>query len=238
MNSVVGLLKRNSFFSTLFESMPLGVMLVDAEERVLAVNDFLRQIYNLPDALLLDEKIGDLLRCVDSGGAARQCGEEKRCHHCALMSVAREVLKGSNVLRRQASLHLHVGDRTVLITAAPIDYDSERYAILLLEDISELLSLRHQLDRQTKESGIVGQHPSIVDLKKQIESLSDVDVPVLIQGESGVGKELVAKAIHVNGKGELKPFIAVNCGALPDTLLESELVYRCRPGSQGTIRAG
>jgi transcriptional regulator with PAS, ATPase and Fis domain len=232
MSTLIGLLSRDNFFSTLFESMPLGVMLVDENESVLAVNDFLRQFYNFPDTKLLDEKIGDLLRCADP---ENNCDREK-CQHCTLMPFAREVLKGAGLVRRQVSLRTQVGQRTVLVTAAPVDYAGENYAILLLEDISELQSLRRQLKNRRAGSAIIGRHTSIADLQKQIQALADVDVPVLIQGESGVGKELVASAIHKTGKGDQNPFIAVNCGALPDNLLESELFGHVRGAFTGAIQ--
>jgi len=70
---------------------------------------------------------------------------------------------------------------------------------------------------------IVGVHPSMVAVYKAITRVAPLDVPVLIGGESGSGKELVAKAIHSFGKRADGPFVAINCGAIPDTLLESEL---------------
>lgn len=71
--------------------------------------------------------------------------------------------------------------------------------------------------------GIIGTHPLIVSLREHIRKASGNNATVLIQGESGTGKELVARAIHYEGKGAGKPFVAINCGAIPESLLESEL---------------
>jgi DNA-binding NtrC family response regulator len=79
---------------------------------------------------------------------------------------------------------------------------------------------RHRLQRHT---GISGQSAGVQEILVKIEQMAPVSSTVLIQGESGTGKELVAKAIHDLSPRRGKPFIAVNCAALPETLLESEL---------------
>ena len=84
------------------------------------------------------------------------------------------------------------------------------------------LVARHQYDN------IIGQAPSVRRLFAMIDRLLDNDVPVLIEGESGTGKELVARAIHFNGARQSRPFVAVNCGAIPASLLESELFGHVR----------
>jgi DNA-binding NtrC family response regulator len=77
--------------------------------------------------------------------------------------------------------------------------------------------------RLQERTGIIGESPAIQEVLVKIEQMAPVSSTVLIQGESGTGKELVAKALHDLSRRRGKPFIAVNCAALPDTLLESEL---------------
>jgi len=72
-------------------------------------------------------------------------------------------------------------------------------------------------------SRIVGSHPSMIAMYKAIARVASLNVPVVILGESGSGKELVAQSIHDLGDRVSGPFIAINCGAIPDTLLENEL---------------
>src|SRR5437773_1667884 len=79
---------------------------------------------------------------------------------------------------------------------------------------------RRKLQQRT---GIIGESPAIQEVLVKIEQMAPVSATVLIEGESGTGKELVARAIHDLSPRRAKPFIAVNCAAIPDTLLESEL---------------
>ncbi len=70
---------------------------------------------------------------------------------------------------------------------------------------------------------IIGESPAIRQVLETLDKVMDSDLPVLIQGESGTGKELVARAVHYNSHRRAKKFVVENCGAIPDTLLESEL---------------
>lgn len=72
-------------------------------------------------------------------------------------------------------------------------------------------------------SRMIGSHPAMIDVYKAVSRVASLDVPVLILGESGSGKELIAQSIHDLGARADGPFVAINCGAIPDTLLENEL---------------
>src|SRR5918993_3780976 len=87
----------------------------------------------------------------------------------------------------------------------------------------EVATLREQLKEQSKYTMLFGNSEKMSEVKDLIERVSDTDVTVLIRGESGTGKELVARALHAQSLRKDKPFVKVNCAALPTELLESEL---------------
>lgn len=101
--------------------------------------------------------------------------------------------------------------------------------------VAENLYLRQQLRGKYKFDNIIGNSPAIQSVFARMEKILVTDSTVLILGESGTGKELVARAIHFNGLRKEKPFIAINCGAIPAELLESELFGHMRGSFTGAV---
>ena len=101
--------------------------------------------------------------------------------------------------------------------------------------VAENLYLRQQLRGKYKFDNIIGNSPAIQPIFARMEKILVTDSTVLILGESGTGKELVARAIHYNGLRKEKPFIAINCGAIPAELLESELFGHMRGSFTGAV---
>ena len=96
--------------------------------------------------------------------------------------------------------------------------------------------LRRQLTCQRSGCGMVGRSAAIETLRRDTLRAASTDATVLITGESGVGKELVARALHQQGSRTGRPFIAVNCGAIPSTLIESEFFGHERGAFTGALR--
>lgn len=96
-------------------------------------------------------------------------------------------------------------------------------AIRMRELFSENRVLRRELDRTVSFDAIIGNSEALQSVFRIVEKVADSNANVLVQGESGTGKELVARALHKRSQRSGEPFLAVNCGALPETLLESEL---------------
>ncbi|MHC4147974.1 MAG: sigma 54-interacting transcriptional regulator [Planctomycetota bacterium] len=105
----------------------------------------------------------------------------------------------------------------------------------LQSDIGELSQLRERLKTEKSFAGIVGRDKKMLEVYETIREVAEVDIPVLIQGESGTGKELVAAAIHNGGGRSGKPFVPVNCGALPEGVLESELFGHVKGAFTGAV---
>ncbi len=83
--------------------------------------------------------------------------------------------------------------------------------------------------------GLMGRNPAMLSIYEQIQRVADLKTTVLIQGESGTGKELVARAIHNSGVRSRKEFVAINCGAIPENLLESELFGHAKGSFTGAV---
>jgi transcriptional regulator with PAS, ATPase and Fis domain len=97
----------------------------------------------------------------------------------------------------------------------------------------ELTTLRKTVEQRTRFGKMVGKSPAMQEIYDLVDEVSDSTATVMITGESGTGKELLADAIHFSGPRKNKPFIKVNCAALPETLLESELFGHVRGAFTG-----
>ena len=102
--------------------------------------------------------------------------------------------------------------------------------------LSENVYLKKQLRDKFEFANIIGSSPAMQKVFNRMKRIIKTDSTVLVMGESGTGKEIVAKAIHFNGHRKDKPFIAVHCGAIPESLLESELFGHMKGSFTGAVR--
>ena len=240
MTLIAQLVEQDGFLHALFEAIPCGVIVVDAQGRVQAVNDVVQRAFRGVDQAAIQKAAGDAIGCVHALQSEQGCGRTEHCENCQVRRAAQHALEGEQVIRSRAHMQLTVEgethDSTLLVSAAPVDYQGQRMAIVILEDITELARLRRQLNAEHSFAGIVGRDPRMLALYDTIREVAEVNVPVLVQGESGTGKELVAAAIHSESPRAERPFIAVNCAALPDALLESELFGHVKGAFTGATR--
>src|ERR1700726_2211060 len=151
-----------------------------------------------------------------------------------------DLLKFSKEIAPDCFFLLITGVPTVETAIAAINSGADRYVIKdhelvdqlrrAVREVSESLKwkkeagyLRRELRRLTGLDNIIGQSPKMREIFDMIQTVAPQTSRVLITGESGTGKELVARAIHENSQRAQNPFITINCGAFPETLLESEL---------------
>lgn len=122
----------------------------------------------------------------------------------------------------------------------PVNFEELKIVVAKALEKQQLLSenvyLRKQLQGRFEFSNIVGTSPAMKAVFERMSRIVKTDSTVLITGESGTGKELVARALHYNGVRKNKPFVAVNCSAIPELLLESELFGHVRGAFTGAIR--
>ncbi len=129
-------------------------------------------------------------------------------------------------------------DQTVNISATPMMNKQGDYtgAVMLIRDQTRILRLERSLKSYMEFESIIGNSGEIQDVFSLIKDLANVQTSVLITGESGTGKELVANAIHGIGDRSEKPLIKVNCAALTESLLESELFGHVRGAFTGAVK--
>ena len=121
----------------------------------------------------------------------------------------------------------------------PVEFDELLIKVKKLFEVRDLhlenRILRRELQRDYDYTNIIGKSPAIAQIFDMIKAVADTDSTVLISGNSGTGKELVAKALHFNSKRSNKPFIALNCGAISENLIESELFGHKKGAFTGAI---
>ncbi|MEW9616234.1 sigma-54 dependent transcriptional regulator [Shinella sp. S4-D37] len=120
-------------------------------------------------------------------------------------------------------------------------YDADRLLSVLDKAVEkrrmkqEISRLRSLVGGEGEANAIIGDSPAIRDLRSRVETLADVDIDVLVIGETGTGKELVAQALHRLSRRTGAPFVAINCGALPESIFESEIFGHVKGAFTGAL---
>ncbi|MCA9735478.1 MAG: sigma 54-interacting transcriptional regulator [Deferribacteres bacterium] len=196
---------------TVFDSLPDGIVaILDKEMKIATANRAISEMLEMP----LDEIIGhdstDLLE-------ERFPGVQK---------VVRQTLESKRGVRNYTiERFASNGDlNSFLVSTAVADELEDEFGIvLILHDISEITRLRKLTLQLQRYGEIIGKSKNMKKLYALIESIKHYDTSVLIVGETGTGKELFARALHDISDRKNKPFVPVNCSALPSDLIESEL---------------
>ncbi len=159
------------------------------------------------------------------------CGEQ--CSFCG------NALRPSKTSDYSVNITTKKGENRKIEMSVVMMKDEERknFGVLAtFRDITELINLKIMAGKLSEFSSIIGQTPVMIDIFQQIRELAAYDVTVHIHGETGTGKELVARAIHNESNRKGGPFVPINCGALPEGLVESELFGHVKGAFTGATR--
>lgn len=197
--------------SIILDSINEGVFTVDLDWRITTFNEAAERITGTPRDQAIGSSCCDVFR-------ANIC--EK---HCALRQT---MDSGNPIVNATAHIIDQEGQRIPIRIATAILRDDAGEVIGGVEtfqDLTQVEQLQKELQHRYTFEDIVGRSQPMMQLFEILPQVADSSSTVLIEGPSGTGKELFARAIHNLSPRKKKPFIAVNCAALPDTLLESEL---------------
>ena len=202
---------RDGREKTILDSINEGVFTIDLDWRITEFNRAAEHITQVSRR----EALG------------QQCCDVFRASICENACVLRRTMSsGKPILNATAHIVTRSGERIpIRISTALLKDDAGRLigGVETFQDLSPIEQLQKELKSRYTFEDIVGHSPAMVKLFEILPQISESSSTVLIEGPSGTGKELFARAIHSLSPRKNAPFVAVNCGALPDTLLESEL---------------
>jgi two-component system response regulator HydG len=223
------------YWKTIVDTLQDGLMVVDSGGNIVAVNPAAEKLTGYSAAELIGSNCREL-NCTGCDVYNQGVGEK----WCKLFVKGGSRAKKCVIARKD-------GRALQVIKNASVLRDSEGRAIGAVEtftDMSEIvrqqqeiMSLRKAFHVEDGYQGILGQSPAMQRLFELIENVALSDAPVMIQGQSGTGKELVARAIHDVSLRRSKPFVKVNCAALNENLLESELFGHVKGAYTGADRS-
>jgi PAS domain S-box-containing protein len=201
----------DKFFNVILSSIADGVFTTDNDGKITFMNKAAEEITGFSSK----EAIG------------HYCFDVFRADICQSRCALKETLKTKKEIINLPATILKKGGQKVPISISTAVLKDEKGQMIggveTFRDLSAIEELKKELSEKYTLGDIISKNHLIHDIFNILPNIAESDSTVLIQGASGTGKELFAKAIHNLSRRKEKPFIKVNCGALPDTLLESEL---------------
>jgi len=209
--------------SAIFSSVRDGLLLVDQRQNILEANQALINLFGLPGNMV-GMSLAQLPKNIRT--TFTEIVEKTLMTNEPLVSQRLEI---TNPSQKQCILNL---------SAAPCleDTGNPMGVVLTVRDETRLETLEKSMQKRQKFEHIVGRSEPVQAMFALIENLAEVDTTVLIVGESGTGKELVAEALHYRSDRRDNTLVKVNCAALPENLLESELFGHIKGSFTGAIK--
>ncbi|MBW2154672.1 MAG: sigma 54-interacting transcriptional regulator [Deltaproteobacteria bacterium] len=208
--------------ASFLDQIPVGIQLLGLDRRIVIMNQPLEALLGVSLVDIIGLPCMHILR-------SKACVKE--CPILKLKKGAEPISLESDIINRDRQL------LPVRITSGPIEgRDGKLVGYLEIVEDMRLLRTFEERVRQSYNFGrIIGRSPQMEKIFNMLPILAESDSSVLITGETGTGKDLVAEAIHQASKRARGPFIKVNCGALPETLLESEIFGHVKGAFTGAV---
>ncbi|HDQ04197.1 MAG TPA: PAS domain S-box protein [Deltaproteobacteria bacterium] len=208
----------------IFNSVNDAVITVDPQMKVVEANKSTQVICGVA----MEDIIGKVFpQCL------KLCA--KTC--CSVLKRTLEDQKEISEYRIECGHQQHYRQLVSVNSSPLLDYHGNfTGAVMVIRDITRLNSLERELYERHKFQNIIGRSEKMQEIYGLLEDLANLETTVLITGESGTGKELVARALHFSGHRAFSPFVTVNCSALTESLLESELFGHVRGAFTGAIK--
>ncbi len=210
--------------TAIFQSVKEGIITVDRRLRVLDANPQVASICGVEPARIVGLAFG---RALDQcRGSCVKLLEQAMAQDRNLEEVTVECGRSSRP------------DQLVVLNSSPLagQQGHQRELVLTIRDVTRLHRLEKRLDTRRPFHRLVGQSPQMQRIYRFIDDLAPTSTTVLVTGESGTGKELVVEALHYRSPRAPKPLVKVNCGAIAESLLESELFGHVKGAFTGAER--
>ena len=202
-----------------------GILAIDSRWTILTVNDAVEQFFQKASGALIGKHLWDVISLT-----------QKAC----LVDVAEKTLQAGAMIREYPTEWLCPDGKpqTVLLSCTPLvdSHSMSSGAVLVLRDITRTIDLEGGLQERRSFRAMIGKSKPMQEIYDLLEALADTETTVLVSGESGTGKELVADALHFIGPRKDHPLIKINCSALSENLLESELFGHVKGAFTGAIK--
>lgn len=217
--------QRFNELSTVFNNMPTGVFaILDRKSNIATINKTAGEILGLDSLSLIGKNAREVFEKRFPG--IQKLIDETIQNHRAIKNFNLEIEDSD------ANVKTYLVSTAITEELDPTDYG----VVLVLHDISEFTRLKKAAIAQQSFGQLIGQSPNMKKIYSLIETVAQFDTTVLIYGETGTGKELVARTIHQYSHRSKGPFIPVSCSALSSSLLESELFGHVKGAFTGAIR--
>jgi DNA-binding NtrC family response regulator len=212
------------YLEAVFRSVSDAIITVDKHMLVTGLNEAAKNICSPDPKMTVGRKFeSSFNRCQK---ACQKALEE--------ILLSKEAVEDPNIFCR----HRQRPNQVVALTGTRLKDSKDNFlgVVLVLKDKTRLTELERKLEERGKFHNIIGKSRQMQKIYQLIDDLSDVETTVLIQGESGTGKELIAEAIHYSGNRSARHLIKVNCAALTENLLESELFGHVKGAFTGAVK--